>query len=109
MTQKPTPIPQTHPDRQAKLISALENLGVDLRTCARCNASEPNAADLHALTQVSAQVNVILDKETEKERADQGLQFFGESRHHTIKLASLICKRCGFSLGFDLNTLEQHL
>ena len=100
---------RTHPDRQAKLLYALNKLGASYQRCAQCNASEGNASDLHTVTQVPVSFDVKLDQEPRDERDRAGNTVLGGSRQRRTERAVIVCRRCGFVPTFDLNILEKHI
>ena len=100
---------KTHPDRQAKIIYALEKLGANYQRCTQCNAFEGDPSDLHTVTQVSVSLSVILDKETKDERNKARTIVLGGNNQRNSKVALIVCQQCGFSTQYDLEILEQHL
>lgn len=98
----------THPERQAKLLYALKKLGANYQRCTQCNASEGDPTDLHTVTQVSSNMDVILDQETRDERSRTRTMVVGGNRRNT-ELAIIVCSRCGFVTTFDLKILEKHI
>lgn len=102
-------MPQTHPDRQAKILNALEKLGANYQRCAQCNAFEGNSTDLHTATQISASLNVLSDQETRDEEERTRLWTVGGSPTLNSKFVMIVCKQCGFTTQFDLDVLEQHI
>ena len=106
MPQPPTPIPETHQDRQNEILQTLENLGIKFYTCIRCKAESPRAQNIHELIQVSECFDVILDKATRRERESNNVTFLNDPRRRTFRLVYITCKRCGFRSEFDLDKLQ---
>ena len=99
---------QTHPERQKKVLYALQKLGINYQRCTHCNTSEGTPGDLHIVRQLSGYFYIMPDRETKEEEANKGIRTMG-SRNHEYKIAIITCKHCGYSAMFDLHVLEEYI
>ena len=95
---------QTHPERQRKVLYALNKLGINYQRCAHCNASEDTPTDLHTVRQLSGYFYIMPDRETREEERNTTTFTVGR-RNHEYQIAIITCGKCGHSAMFDLHVL----